>query len=120
MDKKPVTKKSDSNTKIETHSLSIKNMMAVVGKIALSCYGVSKLQSKYLYELNKKKMSLSDSMEITQRIDKTYHIKVYISVAPHVKVTEVLAEVQKRIKYELEMGYKIKIRKIDIFAQTIE
>lgn len=120
MDKKPATKNTNLNKKTEILPPSIKDMMAIVGKIVLSCYGVSKLQAKYFYELNKKKMSLSDSIEITTRLDKTYHIRVYISVVPHVKVTEVLAEVQKRIKYELEMAYKVKIRKIDIYAQSIE
>lgn len=120
MDDKEVVKNTNANTKPEIPTLSIKEMTAIVGKIALSCYGVSKLQAKHFYEFNKKKMSVSDSIEITMRPNKTYHIRVYISVAPHVKVTEVLAEVQKRIKYELEMAYKIKIRKIDIYAQSIE
>ncbi len=118
---KPITsneKKIDKPLTIKP--VTIKELIAAIGKIALSCYGVAKLQSKHLYELNKKNMNLDDSIEVSYRPDKTYNFRVYISIAPQLKLTEVLSEVQKRIKYEIEMAYKVKIRKIDVYAQNIE
>lgn len=106
--------------KKETKPVTFKELFFAVSRITLSCYGVSKLQAKYFFELNKKNIKLNDAIEITMRPNKTYHIKVYVSLAPHTKLTEVLSEIQKRIKYEIEKVYKIKIRKIDIFAQSIE
>ncbi|MDR0934810.1 MAG: Asp23/Gls24 family envelope stress response protein [Erysipelotrichaceae bacterium] len=120
MDTKSKQIKSHHKSKKDVKTINVKELIGEIAKITLSCYGVSKLRPRYLFELNKKKINLADCIEVTSRPNKTYHFRVYISIVPHVKLTEVLSEVQKRIKYEIEMAHGVNVRKIDVYVQTIE
>lgn len=120
MDNEKIKIAHREENKIENKQVSLKELVLAINRITLSCYGVARLQAKYFFEINKKNIKLSDSIEVTMRPNKTYHIRVYVSLVSHTKITEVLSEIQKRIKYEIEKVYRIKVRKVDIFAQSIE
>ena len=113
-----VTKKN----KFGQVSISIDAIASVAGDTALECYGVVGIANRssvheVIAEILKKE-SFAKGIVIDKEKN-GYSLSLYLVIAPNVKITEVLSEVQKKVKYDLERSFGIKVYKLHVFAQDI-
>lgn len=112
-------------TKTKFGAISISNdaIADVAADAALSCYGIVGIVSRNqriekIVEFLKKG---SFSQGVFARQEKNAIIvDLYVIVAFDVKITEVLSEVQKRIKYVLEKTFESKVKEVNVFAQNLK
>ncbi len=109
-------------TKTKFGSINISNdaIASVAADAVLQCYGVVGVAKKnsIIAEILKKD-NLSKGVIVSQD-KKGIEIDLYLVIAFNVKITEVLNEVQKRVKYVLEKTFEIKVKKVNIFAQNLK
>lgn len=110
-------------TKFGAISISNDAIADVAADAALSCYGVVGIVSRSerfekVYEFLKKG---SFSKGVFARQEKnSIVVDLYVIVAFGVKITEVLSEVQKRIKYVLEKTFESHVKEVNVFAQNLK
>ena len=104
-------------------SISIEAIASVAGDAALECYGVVGIANKstiheYIAEVLKRE-SFAKGIAITK--DKTgYSVSLYLVVSKNVKITEVINEVQKKVRYDLQKTFGIKVNSLDVYAADIK
>ncbi len=81
----------------------------------LSCYGVSGIAYS---EINKKG-NADRGIIIKAFGDSSYSIDVYLIIIKGVKITEVLRECQKQLKYVLDNKFGKIFKKINVYAEEI-
>ena len=109
----------DQKTPYGGIGISLEAIASVAGKAASECYGVVGLASK-----NK---NLVDNVAIllnTEEFSKGVTIrrtakKEYEFGASGVKLSEVLSEVQKKVKYDLERTFGIKFHAVNVYIQDV-
>lgn len=110
-------------TSYGTINISTDAIASVTADAALDCYGVVGLAPKNSVHQVITELLKRDSYAkgvIATKEKKGYSIEVYLVVSYGVKITEVLSEVQKRVKYELLKAFGSTIVSIDVFAQSLE
>lgn len=108
-----------SKSLLKNKMVDTNDLVNAIETIALTCYGVVSLKDHSLLFLNKKAKSAKDCIVISKRLSNSYKIKIYVSLMTGVKITEVLYEMQKRIKYEIENRFNIHVVSVDVFVQTM-
>ncbi|MDO5330630.1 MAG: Asp23/Gls24 family envelope stress response protein [Bacillota bacterium] len=113
----------DSKTQYGAINLSSEAIASVAGKAAAESYGVVGLAAR---------PSLSSLFTGLLKIDeyekgiyvsksaKGYSISVYVYVAFGVRVTEVVSEIQKRVKYLSEKTFDIKLSAVNVYVQDVK
>lgn len=113
----------DKQTQYGGINISIEAIGTVAGNAATECYGVFGLSDK------KSSLSLIDSLLVKKeyykgvcphKIKDGYAVDLYIVVAYGVKITEVVTEVQKKVKYVLEKTFDVKFKAINVYVQSIK
>ena len=102
--------------------VSTEAIATVVASAALECYGVVGLAKKnsVIDEMAKLLKQPDFSKGIFVRKDKsTFSVDLYIIVAQGVKITEIVTEVQKKVRYDLEKTFQIKFSLINVFVSSI-
>lgn len=103
--------------------ISNEAIASVVADAALECYGVvglankTALRNKISKILTKKEYS--KGVIAYQDPKNAISISLYIVIAYGCKVTEVLSEVQKKVKYVLEKTFDSKVKKVNVYAQSL-
>ena len=112
----------DKQTPYGGINISMEAIGAIAGTSAMECYGVLGLAPKAskdnVFEILKKE---DIHQGIAARKGKDgYEVDLFIVIAFGVKVTEVVAEVQKKVKYVLEKTFDIKFKSINVYVQGIK
>jgi len=115
----------DKTTPLGAIKISIEAIANVAGEAASSCYGVVGLADKKtlaqgLVALLKPQDYVKGVYCHHHRKNKGYEVDIYIVAAYGVKITEVLSEVQKRIRYELEKTFDIPFEYVNVFVQGVK
>lgn len=113
----------NKQTKYGNIAISNDAIASISADAALSCYGVVGLANKssihnVITELLKKD-SYTKGV-IINKVKNGVSLEVYLVISFDVKITEVLSEVQKRIKYELQKTFGMKSISVDVFAQSLQ
>ena len=113
----------DKQTPYGGINISMEAIGAVAGSSAVECYGVVGMSSKNSttensYEVLKKENFYKGV--IPRKSKDGYEVDLYIVVAFGVKITEVIVEVQKKVKYVLETTFDIKFKSINVYVQGIK
>ena len=103
--------------------ISNEAIASLVADSTLECYGVVGIASKgdikeKIYKLLTKK-EYSKGIFASQDKNEVI-VSLYIVVAFGCKVTEVLNEVQKRVKYVLEKTFECKVREVNVYVQALQ
>lgn len=104
-------------------SISNKAIASVVADAALECYGVVGLSAKTaLHEKINELLKRNDFEKgvLVYKGRKTYNIDLFLVVAFDVKITEVLHEVQKKVKYVVEKKFGVTIESVNVYAQLLK
>lgn len=103
-------------------NISSEAIASLTGNILKESYGVVGLVSKHLFKdgiadlLNKENYSKGVIVRFTNN---GLEVDVYIIVSYGVRISEVVSELQKNIKYILEKTLKQDIYKVNIFVQGV-
>jgi len=104
--------------------ISVQAIASVAGSAAIECYGVVGLGSKNT--LTDKVDELLGNKNFSEGIycekDKKdgYIINIYIVASSQTKLTEVITEVQKKVKYVLEQTFSIVFNKVNVYIQGVK
>jgi uncharacterized alkaline shock family protein YloU len=104
-------------------NISKETIGQMAASVALSSYGVVGLAEKTLLrEPSPKPLKVKDynkGVFVKQRKD-GFIVDLYLVCAYGVKITEIVTEVQKKVKYDLEKKFAVKFISINIFIQAIK
>jgi len=104
--------------------ISAQAIASVAGSAAIECYGVVGLGSKNTLtdkvdELLGNK-NFSDGIYCEKNKKGEYLINIYIVASSSTKLTEVITEVQKKVKYVLEQTFSIVFNKVNVYIQGVK
>lgn len=110
-------------TKFGSIKISHKVIATVAGNAALECYGVVGLTKKNslreaVYDILKKDEMVEGILVVEE--ENGYRVDVSIIVAANCKITEILSEVQKRVRYVLKQKFNVNFTSVNIFCQGIK
>ena len=114
----------DQKTPYGGIGISLEAIASVAGKAASECYGVVGLASKNKNLVDSVAIPLnteefSKGVTIRRTAKKEYEVDVYLFGASGVKLSEVLSEVQKKVKYDLERTFGIKFHAVNVYIQDV-
>lgn len=103
--------------------VTLSAIAAITANAAMECYGVVGMASRHavrdgIAELLRKE-NYSYGVNATKR-KHGYEIDMYIVVSYGVRITEVVTEVQKKVKYVLEKTLNIKFNNVNVFVQHVK
>lgn len=111
----------DKKTQYGGINISMQAIGNVAGNAAAECYGVIGLakKSSSLIEnlLNKKEYYKG---VVPKKIKYGYAVDLYIVVAYGLKITEIVTEVQKKVKFVLEKTFGLKFRAVNVYVQGLQ
>ena len=103
--------------------ISMEAIASIAGQAASECYGVVGLAPRpSLRSAVNEILNIEDYVNgvYCRKSKKGFEVNVYLCCAYGVKLSEVLAEVQKKVKYELEKSFSAKIASINVFVVDIK
>lgn len=111
MEKKNINVKKNIDDKV------IRNEIVAIAK---DCYGIFDVaEQQNISDLLKIKKGNEEAVFIRRHADGSYTIDAYLILTDDVKITEILRSTQKTIKYSLEKKFGIKVRQLNVFAESI-
>jgi uncharacterized alkaline shock family protein YloU len=113
----------ERSTSLGNINISEEAIATLAGGVVSECYGVVGMASQKvlkdgLAELLKKE-NYSRGV-VVRKTESGYELDLYIVISFGVKITEVVAEVQKKVKYMLEKTLEQDFDKINIFVQGVK
>ena len=112
----------EKNTNLGSVNISLDVVSTVAGGAATECYGVVGMASQKklkdgFYELLKKE---NYSKGIVARDGETGLIlDLYVLLGYGIKMTEVLREVQKKVKYVVESTLDVNVESVNVYVQGV-
>ena len=111
------------STQFGNINISIEAIASLAGGVVSECYGVVGMASQKvlkdgLAELLKKE-HYSKGVVVRQNEGKL-ELDLYIIVSHGVKISEVVHEVQKKVKYMLEKSLELDFNVINVFVQGVK
>ena len=106
----------DKSTQFGLINISNETIASVAINAAVQCYGVVDVVSRR-YPIEDKK---DTNKVIIKKTKSNYQLDLFIVVAYGVRITEVVTEVQKKVKYDLECTLKTKFKEINVYVQGIK
>ncbi|MDD6302426.1 MAG: Asp23/Gls24 family envelope stress response protein [Bacillales bacterium] len=114
----------EKNTKYGSINISLDAIAQIAGKAATECYGVVGMSKK-----NSLKDGISELLNIENYSKGVYvkknnkgliEVDIYIVMGYGLRITEAIAQVQKRVKYELEKNLNIKFSAVNVYVQGVK
>lgn len=96
----------------------------IVGGAATECYGVVGMASQHIFKDGiaevLKKENFAKGIEIHQEDNNRISIDIYLIVAYGIRISEIAAEVQKKIRYVIESTLELTVENVNVFVQDIK
>lgn len=104
-------------------NISIDAIASLAGGVVTECYGVVGMASQKfvkdgIAELLKKE-NYTKGVVVRQK-DKALELDIYMIVSHGVKISEVVREVQQRVKYTLEKSLELDFKTVNIYVQDVK
>lgn len=111
------------STQFGNINISIEAIASLAGGVVTECYGVVGMASQKLVkdgwaELLKKE-NYAKGVVVRQSEDKM-ELDLYIIVSHGIKISEVVHEVQKKVKYMLEKSLELDFSAINVYVQGVK
>ena len=113
----------DKKTPYGGIDISSEAIASVAGSAASECYGVLGLVPKSaLAEAAKELLRIEEYVKgvYVRKTKKGFEVDVYIACAYGVKLSEIASEVQKRVRYEIEKTFDVKLAAVNVFVMDIQ
>ncbi len=104
-------------------NISMDAVAALAGGVVTECYGVVGMASQKILkdgiaELLKKENYTKGI--VVRNTDEGLELDMYIIVSHGVKISEVVREVQQRVKYMLEKTLELNFRQVNVYVQDVK
>lgn len=111
------------NTTLGNIKISDEAVATLTGGAVIECYGVVGMTSQKIFkdgisELLKKE-NYSKGV-IVKNGSEGIEVDLYVVIGYGVKVTEVVSEIQKRVKYTLEKALDLDVTAVNVYVQGIK
>lgn len=111
------------NTQYGNINISEEAIATLAGGVVSECYGVVGMASKKAFkdglaELLKKE-NYSKGV-VVRKVDDQLELDLYIVVSFGVRISEVVLEVQKKVKYMVESALEQTFSKINVYVQDVK
>ncbi len=111
------------STQFGNINISIEAIASLAGGVVSECYGVVGMASQKILkdgiaELLKKE-NYSKGVVVRQK-DQKLELDLYIIVSHGVKISAVVHEAQKKVKYMLEKSLELDFEKINVYVQGVK
>ena len=113
----------DKINKYGSINVSLEAIASVVCGAALSSYGVVSMANKNIVLSQialKNEEDFKKGVIVKKNFANSYEVDLFIVVAYGLRITEIVSEVQKRVKYELELKFDVKVKAINVYVQGIK
>ena len=113
----------DKKTPYGGIDISMEAIASIAGSAASECYGVIGLVPRNsLADTAREILRLEEFFKgvYARKGKKGYEVDVYLCCAYGVKLSEVLAEVQKKVKYELEKNFSVHFASVNVYVVDIQ
>jgi uncharacterized alkaline shock family protein YloU len=109
----------------ELGSINISNeaIASLAGGIVTECYGVVGMASQKFFKDGLAELLKNDNYSkgvIVRKVNEQFELDLYIIVSYGVKITEVVYELQKKVKYNIERATNMEFSAINIFVQGLK
>ena len=110
------------NKKTEIVNFTLADIAKEAELSAMQCYGVVDLFKNDLsHDLLLEKLKKSGpNGAVAFKRKAGYEIDLYLVLGYAVRITEVVVEIQKKVKYDLEKKFKIHFNAINVYVQGIK
>ena len=113
----------DKTNKYGSINVSLEAIASVVVNATMQSYGVVSMATKknVLSQINlKNEEDFAKGVIVKRAKANSFEVELFIITAYGVRITEVVGEVQKRVKYDLERKFDIKVKAINVYVQGIK
>lgn len=114
----------DKSTKYGKIDISLEAISSAAANAVEQCYGVVGMATNKSFNDIENYFRKNNVIQgvVVRRNNKasSYEIDIFIIVAYGVRITEVVTEVQKKVKYDLEQKFNIKFKAINVYVQGIK
>jgi uncharacterized alkaline shock family protein YloU len=103
-------------------NVSTSAIASLTGAIVSECYGVVGMASKHFFRDGLAILLKQDNYSkgvVVKETDKGLELDIYIIVCYGVKVTEVVSELQSKVKYQLKQTLGIDFAAVNVFVQGV-
>lgn len=112
----------EKNTNMGTVNISLDVVATVAGGAATECYGVVGMASQKklkdgFYELLRRE-NYAKGIEVKDG-DTGIILDIYVVLGYGIKMTEILHEVQKKVKYVVESTLDVNVEAVNIYVQGV-
>lgn len=104
-------------------SITMDAIASIAGNAATECYGVVGLVPKTGFRATVAELLRIENYKkgvFARETKSGVEVEMYLLVAYGLKITEVVSEVQKKVKYVLEKTLDIKFKSINVFVKGIK
>lgn len=106
-----------------TVEISEEVIQSLAGAAATECYGVVGMASKQFFRDGIAELLKQENYQrgiIVREEDKVIHIDMYVIVSFGVRISEVVHEIQKKVKYDIEAALNIQLGSVNVFVQDVQ
>lgn len=104
-------------------TVSEEAIASLAGGVVSECYGVVGMASQKIVKDGIAELLKKDNYSkgiVVHKKDDGYEIDLYIIISFGVKISEVILEVQKKVKYMLEKTLEQDFNKINVYVQGVK
>ncbi len=104
-------------------NIAIDAIAHLAGGVVTECYGVVGMASQKVFKDGLAEILKKENYSrgvIVSNDEGKLNLDVYIIVSHGVKISEIVHEVQKKVKYELEKNLELDVESINIYVQGVK
>ncbi len=109
----------DKKTPYGGINISLDAIARIAGDATKSCYGVLALANKSLRHNEPLDEDNYKDAIIVHKKGKSYEVDIYIVLAFGVKIPEIVNEIKKTVKYQLERTFGVKFKAVNVYVQRL-
>ncbi len=113
----------ERNTNLGNINISEDAIATLAGGIVAECYGVVGMASQKILKDGLAELLKRDNYSkgiVVRKLEDKYELDLFIVISFGVKISEVVTEVQKKVKYELERSLDITFNAVNVYVQGIK
>ena len=111
------------NTTLGSINITDVAVANLAGSSVIECYGVIAMTSRKYFKDGILEFLKKDNYAkgvIIRNLDDGIEVDLYVVISYGIKVTEVISEIQKRVKYSLEKVLSVDVKAVNVFVQGIQ
>lgn len=113
----------NKSTQFGNINISIDAIASLAGGVVTECYGVVGMASQKLVKDGIAELLKKDNYSrgvVVRQKEEVLELDLYIIVSYGVKISEVVNEVQKKVKYMLEKSLELDFNTINVYVQGVK